>query len=159
MAPRRPPRPTASVAVATLALLVTALTGCAGSGPAPAPTTSAVPSTSAPAPTTTVAPTTTTTAVPPAPQASPAAAAQALVDSWVDGDRAAARRVATTRAVAILFAHPYAGQTVISRGCSTEFPPLVCSYGPYGGGAGTLYEVDVEPAGANWYVSSVSVEG
>jgi hypothetical protein len=80
------------------------------------------------------------------------------MNAWESGDRAGAARVATSGAVATLFATAYAGQPLNSRGCSVAFPPLVCSYGPYAGGSGDLYEVYVSQAPSAWYVSSVDIE-
>ncbi len=134
--------------------------------PAPATTTPATttPATTTPAtttPATTPATTTpaTTTTLPADPQPSADAAAADFIDGWKSGARGQAQRVATKRAVTSLFAHAYKGQNVIDRGCSDQFLPVVCSYGPYGGGSGALYEVNVRPKGAKWYVSSVIIEG
>jgi hypothetical protein len=66
--------------------------------------------------------------------------------------------VATPAAVTAIFATPYTNQTVISRQCSVEFLPRVCSYGPNGGGAGPLFEVDLLQSGSQWYVSGALVE-
>jgi hypothetical protein len=131
-----------------------ALAGCTSGGKSVLPTT--VPTVSS----TTAAPTTTTTtmAVPPAPQPSPAAAAAAFIQAWKKNDMAAAARVATASAIAALFATPYTNQTVQSRGCSVEFVPRVCSYGPFAGGSGALYEIDLMPVGSDWYVSNAMVE-
>ena len=112
----------------------------------------------APATTTTTASTTTTVAVPPAPQPTPDAAAAAFIAAWKKHDMAAAARVATPVAITALFATPYSNQTVQSRGCSVEFVPRVCSYGPFAGGSGPLYEIDLTPAGSAWYVSNAIVE-
>lgn len=102
---------------------------------------------------------TTTTAVPAGPRSSASSAAQYLINSWENNDRPAAMRVATPAAVTALFARPYAGQTVVSRDCSLQFPPPVCSFGPSGGGSGSLYQIFVTQVGSQWYVSSVAVEG
>jgi hypothetical protein len=141
----------------TVSLMAALLAGCSpGSkgGNAAASTTLAT----TPRPTTTVAPTTTTTALPPNPQPSPLAAATAFIGAWKKGDRTAAATVATATAVAALFATPYTNQTVVSRGCSAEFTPRVCSYGPGAGGSGPLFEIDLTPSGSNWYVSNAVVE-
>jgi hypothetical protein len=128
--------------------------GCSsGSGSKASSTTSTVP-----ASTTTAAPTTTTVALPSNPQASPLAAATAFIQDWKKHDSAAAATVATSTAVTMLFATPYTNQTVISRGCSVEFLPRVCSWGPNGGGSGALYEIDVLQSGSSWYVSNATVE-
>jgi hypothetical protein len=156
-------------------LAATTLAGCGGHSSGTAPTTTAtstaaastttVPeattTTTAPATTTTTVPRTTTTTVslPPAPQATPDAAATAFMAAWKDGDRKAAATVATARAITALFAASYKGQSVIDRGCSVKFLPRVCSWGDYGGGSGPLYEIDTRPAGANWYVSNAIIEG
>jgi hypothetical protein len=161
---RRRGRGAAAVVAATLALAACGGHRAAAPGAtAPGATTSATtaaPTTAAPTTTapTTTAPTTTTTALPPAPQTSPYDAAQAFIDGWVAAKRRFSASVATAEAVRTLFAHAYAGQTVTWRGCTTTFLPRVCSFGPYGGGSGTLYQVSVRPEGPRWYVSSVAVE-
>jgi hypothetical protein len=71
---------------------------------------------------------------------------------------AAAATVATSAAVTALFATPYTNQPAISRGCSVDFLPRVCSFGPPGGGAGALIQVDVQAIGSDWYVSSAMIE-
>jgi hypothetical protein len=126
---------------------------------ATAPASTTTPTTVAPTPTSTVA-STTTVALPADLQPSDADAAAALIAAWKSGNRTAAAQVATAAAVNTLFASPYAGQTVISRGCSVSFPPLICSYGEEGGGStsGSLYELSTLQAAAGWYVSSVTVE-
>jgi hypothetical protein len=129
------------------------------------PTTVPATTTRVPRTTTTVArttttkahPTTTVAALPPSPQPSPDAAATVFVDDWKAANRSGAATVATAKAVRALFASAYAGQTVIDRGCSVTFVPRVCSWGDYGGGSGPLYEIDIRPIGANWYVSGASV--
>jgi hypothetical protein len=130
----------------------------------PAPTT-AVPTTpvpTTPAPTTTVpASTTTTSAVPSSPQSSGDVAAADLIADWKAGDQASALHVASAAAVATLFATPYAGQTVIGRGCQdAQFPPVICSYGPEGGASASdsLYQLTVTQAPNGWYVSAVTIE-
>jgi hypothetical protein len=168
----------------TLLLLASIATAC-GSGRASAPTTSpttalststtvagtttttptsTAPTSTAPATTApgTTAPTTapaTTAAIPVAPQPSAEAAAAALVSGWATGNRAVALSVSTPSAVATLFAVPYPSGNAVFRGCSDAFPPLVCSYGPPALGSGALYQVYVSPVGADWYVSSVVIEG
>jgi hypothetical protein len=142
------------------------LAGCGHRGPA------TVPSTAGPA--TTVGPATAPTTAPPvtappttswrpsAPQASPDAAAAALVDAWARADRATASSVATPEAVASLFAVPYPGPGLaIDRGCSTAFPPVVCTFGPPGGASPSdgIYQLTVSQTPAGWYVSSVQVLG
>lgn len=120
--------------------------------PAPAAPVSAAP-TAPPA----TAPSTTRD-VPRAPQGSPDAAAAALVNAWASGDRPAAGTVATPGAVAALFALPYPGAGLaLSRGCSTGFAPIVCTYGPPGGAAPTdrVFEISVAQDAAGWYVTSV----
>jgi len=158
---------------AGLALAAVALAGCGQSSPSrsagtttgtttgptePAPTVSVPQATTAPAPTSPP----TTVWKPTAPQATADAAAAALVQAWAGGDRAGAGAVATPDAVATLFAVPYPGPGLaISRGCSSAFPPIVCTYGPPGGAAPTdaIYEILVSQAPAGWYVSSVRVLG
>lgn len=145
-----------------------ALSGCGHSGPATDATTTG-PTTTSPAPPT-APPTTrppvtappTTRWQPTAPQATPDAAAAILVNAWADGNRTTAASVATPEAVATLFAVPYPGPGLaIPRGCSTAFPPVVCTYGPPGGASPSdaIYEISVSHIAAGWYVSSVQVLG
>ena len=103
--------------------------------------------------------TTTTTGLPHALQTSPDAAASDLVTAWSNNNRLAALSVATPDAVATLFAIPYPQGLAISRGCSTAFPPIVCTYGPPGGAnpADPIYEIYVSQADGGWYVSSTKV--
>ncbi|HLH45793.1 MAG TPA: hypothetical protein VKV25_01460 [Acidimicrobiales bacterium] len=143
---------------ATLALLALALSlSACGARPETGPTTTTTTTTSSTT-STTVPRSTTTTTLPRAPATSPYAAAQQLIDSWVAGRRSRAGQVATAAAVSSLFAHAYAGETVSWRGCTSAFLPRVCTFGAYGGGRGTLYEVDLRPTHGRWYVSAVSVE-
>lgn len=74
------------------------------------------------------------------------------------GDRVQAQTVATAPAVATLFAASYQGQPLNDRGCTDAFPPLVCSWGPYAGGHGALYQVQVSADANRWYVSGVVIE-
>jgi len=124
-------------------------------------------STTVPASATTVAPSTpatapdtsTTTPLPPDPASSILGATTTLIQAWKSGERSKAATVATPSAVSSLFASPYSGQTVILRGCS-QIPPVVCSYGPYGGSSPnlSLYQLTVASEAGGWYVSSVTVE-
>lgn len=109
--------------------------------------------------TTAPAPTTATAGIPAAPQSTPDAAAQALVDNWVANKRTVALSVATPMAVSTLFAQPYRGQTVVNRDCTVTYMPYVCSFGPNGGGSGSLYQIYLGKAGQSWYVTSVVIEG
>jgi hypothetical protein len=148
----------AGVAVAVAVTL--GLAGC-GSGSGRAPTTAATTPATHP-PTTKPRPPTTTVFKPAAPQVSPDASAAQLVQAWAAGNRPLASSVATPAAVATLFAVPYPGEPeAIPRGCSSAFPPIVCSYGPPGGASPTdpLFEIFVsQTATAGWYVSSVTVD-
>lgn len=156
--------------------------GACGSGtPSAAPTTSTTAASKLGTPTsaTTPKPSTTTTSVPPttavpttppmtapptsafpvALQPSAAQAAATLVSAWAGGNRPVALSVATPAAVNTLFAASYPSGNLVFRGCSTAFPPLVCSYGPPALGSGTLFEIYVSQASSGgWYVSSVAVE-
>jgi hypothetical protein len=99
--------------------------------------------------------------VPSSPQSSGDVAAADLIADWKAGDQASALHVATAAAVATLFATPYAGQTVIGRGCqNAQFPPVICSYGPEGGASASdsLYQLTVTQAPGGWYVSAVTIE-
>lgn len=133
-----------------------AATGCHLGHSTPPATTTTVSTT-----TTTVRPTTTTVAVPSSPQASPAAAASLLVSAWAANNTAQALTVAVPSAVHTLLAVAYPGSNAISRGCTQAFPPIVCTYGPPGGGSSSLaiYEIYVTQTGSNWYVSGVTIEG
>ena len=104
---------------------------------------------------TTVAP-----VVPPAPQPSPETAANALVGYWASGNRATALRVATPQAVATLFAVHYPSGLAINRGCTTAFPPIICTYGAPGGGPenAPIYQLYETQAPGGWYVSSVQIQ-
>lgn len=136
--------------VATTALGAIA-TACGTSGP----------STASDQPTTTsTAPTTTTIAIPAALQPNAPNAAAALVADWASGNRAKALSVATSPAVTSLFDVPYPSGLAIDRGCSTAFPPLVCTYGPPGGASPTdaIFEIYVSQKGTGWYVSSVQID-
>jgi len=117
-------------------------------------------SSSPPAPptTTTVVPSTTST-LPVAPQPTAEDAADALVAAWASGDRAQALTVATPAAVDALFAVAYPKGLAIARGCSTAFPPIVCTYGPPGGGPTTaaIYQLSVSQGPGGWYVGTVEV--
>lgn len=141
-------------------LLVGMLAACGPvtTGHAAAPSSTTPPTGIIPAAPTSASPTATTPALPVAPQPDPASAAAALIHNWEIGDRAVALRVATSTAVNELFAKPYRGQTLVSRQCSLKFVPVACSYGPNGGGSGSLYDVEVTPVGKLWFVSSVRVE-
>jgi hypothetical protein len=145
-------------------------TGC-GSARSAAPTAVPVPAVTVPVttPPTTVAPTssttdrhatTTTVRVPVAPQPSAADAAAALMSGWSTGNRPVARSVATSRAVATLFAVRYQPGQSISRQCTTAFPPIICSYGPPGGGpvGDPLFQLYLAHTSKGWYVSSVVIE-
>ncbi len=147
------------------AVIVGALAaGCSTSGPAtgPAASTSAAPTTAV---TTTVAPSiaassTSTTLLPPVPQPSPDQAAAQMIAAWAAGDQSGAAAVATPVAVDQLFASPYPGAGLaIPRGCSAAFIPIVCTYGPPGGGSASdsIYQLLVSQSPKGWYVSSVTI--
>jgi hypothetical protein len=105
--------------------------------------------------------TTTTVALPTSLSPSADAAASALVSSWSTGNKQSALAVATPTAVATLFAAPYTSGLAIARGCSTEFSPIVCTFGPPGGASPSdaIYQVLVTQAAGGWYVSSVRIQG
>ncbi|HUI05083.1 MAG TPA: hypothetical protein VLZ77_16200 [Acidimicrobiales bacterium] len=145
------------------------LAGCASpraGAPTTTSTTSSVPattSTSAASATTTpatTAPSTTTVALPSALQTSAQAAATVLVNAWAANNRSRALLVAVPQAVDTLFAARYPAGLAISRGCTSAFPPIICTYGPPGGGPtnAPIYQIHVTPASGGWYVSSVQVE-
>lgn len=140
---------------------VASLAGCSSSPSSASTTTTTVPvGTIQPSSTSSTTAAVAAPAPPPAPQPSPSDASDALVRGWEAGNRAYAASVATAPAVATLFARPYQDQTLVSRGCTTAaFPPVVCSYGPNGGGSGSLYQVTLTQTSGGWYVSKVTVEG
>jgi hypothetical protein len=116
--------------------------------------------------TTTTTSTTTTSQPPNAPSTvsrlSPTAevAANDLVTSWSMNNRLGALAVATPTAATTLFSTTYASGQAISRGCSTSFSPIVCTFGPPGGASPTdpIYQIRVSQAPGGWYVSSVRIE-
>jgi hypothetical protein len=140
---------------------VGALACACSSTPAAAPTTTAAttPTTTAP-PATVTLPPTTTVPVPPSPQPSAQAAASALVSSWATGNRNRALTVAVPAAVNVLFAVPYPGSLAGSRGCTSAFPPIVCTYGPPGGGNSNdpIYQIYASQSPGGWYVSNAVIE-
>jgi hypothetical protein len=75
-------------------------------------------------------------------------------------NRLGALAVATPSAATTLFSAAYTSGGAISRGCSTSFPPIVCTYGPSGGASPTdpIYQISVTQAAGGWYVSSVKIE-
>jgi hypothetical protein len=122
--------------------------------------TAAAPSARAHVTTTSALVTTTTTALPATLSPSAEAAATALVSSWSTNNRSAALTVATPIAVSTLFSVRYASGLAISRGCSSSFSPIVCTYGPPGGASPTdaIYQIKVSQVAGGWYVSSVVIE-
>lgn len=107
---------------------------------------------------TTSRPAPSTPALPPDPQPSAEQASGVFMDGWMAGDRARSSSVAAASAVSTLYATPYGGQPLNDRGCTDSFPPLICTWGPYAGGHGSIYQVQVSPDGSSWYVSSVQIE-
>jgi hypothetical protein len=120
------------------------------------------------APTTTTTTKTTTTTTQPASAPStvsmlsptPEVAAGDLVTSWSMNNRLGALAVATPAAATTLFSATYTSGQAISRGCSTSFLPIVCTFGPPGGASPTdpIYQIRVSQAPGGWYVSSVRIE-
>jgi hypothetical protein len=104
--------------------------------------------------------TTTTVVVPPNLQPRAESAAGILVSGWAAGDRGKALSVATPQAVNTLFSVPYPGGLAIDRGCSSSAPPVVCTYGPPGGGPpnSPIYQIYASEGPAGWFVSSVVIE-
>lgn len=84
----------------------------------------------------------------------PTDAAKALVNAWIAGNQAAARRCATSGAVATMFQHSGAGAQWTFQGCNGSNDPgvPVCQYS-YVGGAANLTLNGTEAAG--WKVVSV----
>ena len=64
--------------------------------------------------------------------------------------------MATPTAATTLFTATYASGQAISRGCSTSFSPIVCTFGPPGGASPTdpIYQIRVSQVAGGWYVSS-----
>ena len=143
-------------AMAASALTV-AVTHLEGHGPPSSDTTTPSPSTSTTVRAASAGGTKPTVVLPPALKPTAPAAAAAFISSWAAGNQTQASSVATSSAVATLFAGRYSPGLVIDRGCSVAFTPIVCTYGPPGGAAPTdpIYEIDVVPALGGWYVSSV----
>ncbi len=153
-----------------LALPLLLMVGCAsGNGPRSSVITTAPDGTGSPRPTTPTTstgppPTTsrpmsvpTTAYSPVALQASPDAAAAALIDAWATGNRPEAVSVATPAARQALFAGPYPAGQIEARGCTAaSTSPGTCTYADLA--TGTLYEIGVLHLAGGWYVSSVTVE-
>lgn len=143
-----------------LSSLVAACSSGAPSGGAQTTVTTArpAPATSPPATTApTTAPTPTTTVyAPAAPQATPDAAAGALINAWATGNPAEAASVAAPAARQALLQSPYPGQ-IDARGCTDpDTSPGTCTYADLS--TGTLYEIGVTHLPNGWYVSTVTVE-
>jgi hypothetical protein len=87
-------------------------------------------------------------------------AAEDMVTSWSMNNRLGALAVATPTAASTLFGATYVSGLAISRGCSTSFSPIVCTYGPPGGASPTdpIYQIRVSQVAGGWYVSSVRIE-
>ncbi|HLI54012.1 MAG TPA: hypothetical protein VKU88_06790 [Acidimicrobiales bacterium] len=137
------------------ALLAVGLAGCSSAHRSAAPATS-TPAKTAPA--STAAPTTTTTPLPPDPQPSPEQASSVFMEGWIHADRAQSASVAVPQALATLYATRYAGQPLNDRGCDDAFQPLICTWGPYAYGSGSIYQVQLSPDGSRWYVSGLIIE-
>ena len=138
---------------AVLGVLGLGATAC-GNQPDPDPST--ITTITPPPPTTS----TTTTTLPAALQPTAPDAAAALVAAWAAGNTLRALTVATVKSVETLFAAHYSPGLAIDRGCSTAFPPLVCTYGPPGGAPPTdpIFEIYVSTTSGGWYVSSVQID-
>ncbi len=167
MSPTRTRSVRAAAIAAVLAVTATACGTSKSASPTTHPTTTVLGTTTIatipPAPsTTTTAPVPTTAApvIPPAPQASPEAAANALVGYWASGNRTTALRVATPQAVDTLFAVRYPSGLAINRGCTSAFPPIICTFGAPGGGPvnAPIYQLLESQAPGGWYVSSVEIQ-
>ncbi len=110
--------------------------------------------------TTVPVPTTAAPVIPPAPQPTAEAAANALVGYWASGNRTTALRVATPQAVTTLFAVPYPSGLAVDRGCTSAFPPIICTFGAPGGGPtnAPIYQLYESQAPGGWYVGSVQIQ-
>jgi hypothetical protein len=147
--------------MAAVAVLAGALAGCGGGShsvapPAPTSTTAPAATSTVPTTTTTRPRPTTTVFVPVAPQATPDAAAQALVNAWATGNRVLAHEVATPVAAATLFALPYPAGNLQPRGCTEGVNPGTCTY--RNTATQGIYELNVTGRSNGWYVSSVIPE-
>ena len=82
-----------------------------------------------------------------------------MVSSWTAGDRPRALTVATAEAVGVLFAVPYPNGLAIDRGCSSG-TPVVCTFGPPGGGNpnSPVYSLTLASANGGWYVISAQIK-
>ena len=105
-------------------------------------------------------PTTAAPVIPPAPQADRRGRRQRPRGYWASGNRATALRVATPQAVATLFAVRYPSGLAINRGCTSAFPPIICTFGAPGGGPvnAPIYQLLESQAPGGWYVSSVEIQ-
>jgi len=153
----------AVLAVALVGVVVTSCGTSRAAVPTTLPTSTVAPTSTTSTTTTTTSPpppTTTTVAVPGSPQPSAEGAATSLVSAWATGNNARALTVATPDAVATLFAVPYRSGFAIDRGCTSAFLPLICTFGPPGGGPvnAAIYQLSVSQAPGGWYVSSVRIE-
>lgn len=111
---------------------------------------------------TTTTPSTPTAALPPSPRPTADAAANALISAWSADNRTAAQSVASSQAVATLFAITYQPGLAIDRGCSAGLAPVTCTFGPPGGANpnDAIYSLSIaQTPQAGWYVASVQVEG
>jgi hypothetical protein len=81
------------------------------------------------------------------------------VTNWAAANKTLALTMASPQAVNTLFAVAYPTGAAISRGCSSAFPPIVCTYGPPGGAPSTdaLFELYMSQSPGGWYVSSVVI--
>lgn len=161
-----------TIEVVVVGAVLGATAAACSTTPSAAPTTSTPPTTAAsattstgvPAPTTTATtapvPTTAAPVIPPAPQPSAEDAANALVGYWAQGNRPSALRVATPAAVATLFAVRYPSGLAVNRGCTSAFPPIICTYGAPGGGPvnAPIYQLYESQAPGGWYVGSVQIQ-
>ncbi len=148
----RAPRLTLRIA-ATLGVLGLGVSACS-TNPNPDPSTINTTTTS------TLPTATTTTTTLPAAATDRTRRGGGLVAAWAAGNTLRALTVATVKSVETLFAAHYSPGLAIDRGCSTAFPPLVCTYGPPGGAPPTdpIFEIYVSTTPGGWYVSSVQID-
>ena len=68
--------------------------------------------------------------------------------------------MATPQAVATLFAVRYPSGLAINRGCTSAFPPIICTFGAPGGGPtnAPIYQLYESQAPGGWYVGSVQIQ-
>jgi hypothetical protein len=80
------------------------------------------------------------------------------MQDWEQGDRSGATTVATTGAVASLFATPFTGPAPGLEDCGSTVLPAFCLFTPLGAQSSETYSLQLLPEGSDWYVEGVTVE-